>query len=120
MNEQKDGPVLLTAELATYCYQAIRCQDLDDDYYIELHALKAIADGRAVVIPADMLAELRRDAERYRWLRERHDACAAFCSFNPSDDFLDDDDWFHVDQSDGAGLILDSTIDAAIKQEKGE
>ena len=59
----------------------------------------------------EQLAALRKDAERYRWLRGRFDACAASCSF------ADDDSgktWRDVQQCNDAGPALDAAIEAAM------
>jgi hypothetical protein len=60
------------------------------------------------------LAEAKKDAERYRWLRSRFDACAASCNFAQDDA---GNMWRNVEQNLGAGLILDAQIDAAQKEQ---
>jgi hypothetical protein len=51
-----------------------------------------------------------KDAQRYRWLRSRFDACAASCTFAQDDDGKV---WRDVEQNIDAGMILDAQIDAA-------
>ena len=73
-------------------------------------ACSASEANRWMAEAADALEALSKDAERYRWLRSRFDACAACC------DFAQDDDgkvWRNVEQNIDAGMILDAQIDAA-------
>lgn len=58
---------------------------------------------------------LRKDAERYQWLRDRFDACAADLRYSPANDGSIDP-FLQVEQGLDQGAALDAAIDAALSQ----
>ena len=74
----------------------------------------ALMEKRSEVHAAlqDALKAVVEDAERYRWLRGRADACAAEIRFSVGDS--NGGDWVHVEQDNDAGKTLDYMLDAAI------
>ena len=64
------------------------------------------------------MTEEQRDAMRYRWLRQRFDAAAAYCAFNTSD--TDFNSWCDVMQNHNGGAALDAAIDKAINAQNSD
>lgn len=62
------------------------------------------------------IAALRKDAERYRWLRSRMDDCAAEVCFAPRNAEFGDG-WVKVSQDVGSGAALDDALDTAMAGE---
>ena len=98
-------------ELRDSAFKAREGWACPETYALTLDAVKAEAKHSAEL--AAEVDRLRKDAERYRWLRERFDSCAADCHFAADDSGFS---WRHVEQNIGAGLILDAKIDAAMKE----
>lgn len=102
-----------TNEWGTQCYEihGERVQELATAYGESTAAYIAACNPIAIAAILSELDALRKDAERYRWLRDNTDSDWAICEWN-------------TDESDGVGYyrdarapnIVDAAIDAAKEQ----
>ena len=75
--------------------------------------MEALAGARDLIAAQQVeIEQLRKDAERYRWLREQDDSSEVFCMYGRNSN------WGACGHCEIYGELLDETVDAAIIKEK--